>query len=746
MTDGTRGDRGVAYLEVDGSLRRLDPVSPLTIGRAPSSGLVLDDQGVSWAHAVLEPRDGAYVLRDVGSRNGTSLDGQPVSARGSVLHNGATALIGAHRLVLRREALQTPAPPPRRGPHDGGLPLNRLVRIGRAPDNDLVLDEPNISRRHAEVRPGSPPTIHDVGSRNGLRHGDRLVRVAALRPGTEVGLGPYRLVADGDVLRVLDDRSAMALRATKVTVAVGHKTILQPTSMEVRPGQLVALIGESGSGKTTLMKALAGIRPPTAGDVLLNGDPIGLRQTEVGYVPQADTVHGLLTVREALTYAARLRLPSDTAAAELQDVVVRALDDLGLAEHAETRIGALSGGQRKRAAVATELIGSPTMLFLDEPTSGLDPGLERRIMRLLRELADAGRGVVVVTHATASLELCDAVAVMGRGGRLRFFGAPVDALRHFDVRHFDELYEAVNANATEPDSAAPPPAGRRRPERGGGHVLAGRSFARHLTVLTGRYARIVVRDRKTLAVLLGQVPVMAVLIAVLFPTGLLTRPDAEPGRTAQFLFLLITAAVWVGLIASCREIVKEKAILGRELAVGARLDAYLASKVIVLFALAVVQVVVLCAIAWLLQPLDATASTYLALAGILVAAAWVAITLGLVVSTLAGSVDQATSFVPLLLIPQLLFAGALISVQSMQTPVQVLAALTFSRWAFDGAGAALDMQARLGEDPAFAAANTYGPDFFTLSTPATMAVLVGFLALQLLLTGVLTARRAGHEQ
>ena len=109
--------------------------------------------------------------------------------------------------------------------------------------------------------------------------------------------------------------------------------------------------------------------------------------------------------------------------------MTRVMDELALTEHADTRVDALSGGQRKRVGVGVELVSRPSLLFLDEPTSGLDPGLETRTMELLRELADNGRGVAVVTHATTNLGICDKLVVMGRGGILTFMGSPDDALR-----------------------------------------------------------------------------------------------------------------------------------------------------------------------------------------------------------------------------------------------------------------------------------------------------------------------------
>src|SRR5204862_1070119 len=114
------------------------------------------------------------------------------------------------------------------------------------------------------------------------------------------------------------------------------KQILAPTSISITPGEFVAIIGESGSGKSTLIKTLAGVLLPSRGDITVNGEPLQSRLTDIGYVPQDDIVHRHLTVREALTYAAQLRLPHDTSSEEVAATVERVLTELVLTEHAET--------------------------------------------------------------------------------------------------------------------------------------------------------------------------------------------------------------------------------------------------------------------------------------------------------------------------------------------------------------------------------------------------------------------------
>jgi ABC-type multidrug transport system ATPase subunit/ABC-type multidrug transport system permease subunit len=615
------------------------------------------------------------------------------------------------------------------------------MAIGRDQTNDVVLEDPNVSRFHAEVTTGPHGlSIRDLGSRNGTRVDGVPVRTARLRVGSEIGVGPFRLIFDGASLVSRDDRGALRLDAEKVAMSVRGKAILQDTTLSIAPGEFVAIIGESGSGKTTLLKALAGVTQPTGGTVTVNGDPVGSRRFEIGYVPQDEIVHPLLTVREALRYAAKLRLPADASGDEVEQAVRRVLDELALEAHAETRIGSLSGGQRKRAGVGTELVNRPGLLFLDEATTGLDPVLERRMMELMRDLADNGRAVITITHATKNLSLCDKIVVMGRGGLMCFVGSLPDALKFFKASDADGIYAALDATeakvwrarwlahspeltgtdtpASEP--APPPPMPSDRP------------LGRQASILAGRYVRVFLRDRKNMAILLGQVPILALFVTLLWPSTVFHHAAHNPGSATIVLFLLVTLAIWFGCVDAAREIIKERAVFVRESAVGVRTGAYLASKFTVLTALASVQTLALGAGVLAVMHLDQAAADYAALMVVLVLTSWVGVALGLTISVLAGTENQATSFIPLVLIPQLLFAGQLVPLRELPPPARVVSDVVPTRWSFAAEGRIIDLNGRYAATPATRAAGAhYGQHFFALSLPLAVVVLGAFVAVLL---------------
>lgn len=224
------------------------------------------------------------------------------------------------------------------------------------------------------------------------------------------------------------------------------RQLLSGITFSVLPGETAGLLGPSGSGKSTLLRACCGLTRPSDGEILLDGQVLHQHRaawrTRLGYVPQDDILHTGLTVRRAVSYAARLRLPATLPAAEREAVVERALRRVGLSERADVRIARLSGGQRKRASVAGELLASPAVLFLDEPTSGQDPHLEASMTALFSDLAASGTTVVVTTHAMASLDQLDLVVVLA-AGQLVYAGPPEALLEHFRVRAYEGVFRRL---------------------------------------------------------------------------------------------------------------------------------------------------------------------------------------------------------------------------------------------------------------------------------------------------------------
>jgi ABC-type multidrug transport system ATPase subunit len=516
------------------------------------------------------------------------------------------------------------------------------------------------------------------------------------------------------------------LVARDVEVAIaGGTPILAPVSLEVAPGSLVALMGASGSGKSTLLRVLAGISAPTSGSATWASEETASTVHALGYVPQRESVHDRLTVREAFGYAASLRLDAD---AEIDDRVEAVLGELDLGSRADTLIRNLSGGERRRAACGLELVGDPPVLLLDEPTSGLDAVLERRLMQLFRRLADHGRAVLVATHATASLDLCDEVIVLEQG-RPAFRGSPSAARAHFGMVTDDPALPSYAPVATEREETV-------RSALSGVHLQSQpaapqqRSFALELRVMAARYLRTLARDRRTFVLSLAQAPLIGLLIAVVFHPGSLNAAGASPFTAIEVVFLLMTGAIWLGVTSSCREVVKERGLVEREFDVGVRLDAYVLAKALVLFGLNFVQVLWLTLVIIGLQPLGVGPGAVGELFAIVLLTAWASTAMGLAVSCAARSVDQAAGAIPLLLMPQLLLAGGLIP----------LANIVYARWSYAGLASAAHIGARISAVD-YGSALGYNPSFFSLNPGTAVVVLVAFIFVQLLAAIFLLMRR-----
>src|SRR3954470_11324985 len=226
-------------------------------------------------------------------------------------------------------------------------------------------------------------------------------------------------VVPGPVLR----RQAQVMTTTEAAPAVvvrgmsksyGGRAVLDGLDLEVRRGECFALLGPNGAGKTTTIEILEGVRRRDAGEVLVLGQDPAVAgrawRARIGVVSQGEGAGQELSVRETLDHFAHYTAtPRPTA--EL-------LAAVGLTEQAGTRVGRLSGGQRRRLAVALGVQGDPELVFLDEPTTGMDPAARRQFWQLVRDLRAGGTTVLLTTHyLDEAAELADRVGVVA-GGRL----------------------------------------------------------------------------------------------------------------------------------------------------------------------------------------------------------------------------------------------------------------------------------------------------------------------------------------
>jgi ABC-type multidrug transport system ATPase subunit len=503
------------------------------------------------------------------------------------------------------------------------------------------------------------------------------------------------------------------LQVHEISLTVeGNRTLLERISFSAAAGTLTAVIGPSGSGKSTLVKVLAGGTQPDSGAVRLDGHDVHTAHSSlpgrIGMVPQDDVIHAALTIGQALDYAAQLRMPPRTGRQQRQQVIGRVLEELQLTPHVHTRIGTLSGGQRKRASIALELLTAPSLLILDEPTTGLDPMLDRQVMKMLRRLADAGRIVVVVTHSLTNLEYCDQLLLLAPGGKTAFCGTPRAIGPTMGSSDWADIFTDLRTN---PDAAAArfmqhsrrygAPAFGVFPE---GSAAIGRpvhSTRRHqIFVIARRQFRLVFADRRYFW-LVALLPFVVGLLPLSVVGNAGFGQPAADGLAAiepkQLITLLNFAAVLMGTALTVRELVGERAVFRREQAAGLSASAYLLAKIGVFGAVAVLQSVVLVLVVTAPvigkpRPTVAAAlgSPMLELLVGVAATCVVATITGLAMSALARSTDRVIVWLAAALTAQFVLAGGTIPVTDRPL-LDPISWLTPARWGFAAPAATVDL-------------------------------------------------------
>jgi ABC-type multidrug transport system ATPase subunit/pSer/pThr/pTyr-binding forkhead associated (FHA) protein/ABC-type multidrug transport system permease subunit len=705
-------------------------VRTIRIGRAPDNDVVLDYPTVSTNHArIVQDGAGRLTIEDLGSTNGTCLNQAGARIQRAEIRPDDHVFFGSFKIPVSR-LLDA------KGLVLGNASQEQLrftgqqMVLGRDPSADYPLPFPMISWRHARLeRTAQGIEVVDLGSKNGtFVDGVRISGRVTLKPGSEIGLGSFRL-------RLLDEAGTFGKRTYQGNVTISaseivveikrgstRRRLLDPVSVTIFPSELVALMGPAGAGKTTLLKALNGYTMPDAGQVLFNGEDLYANQEQfrmqVGYVPQDDILHSELTVREALYYTAKLR--TDLHDDEIEARIKKVLTDLNIDDIGNRLIGSperkvISGGQRKRVNIAMELLSDPSVLFLDEPTSGLSSYDAHQVVKLLRQLADGGKTIVCTIHQPSVdiFKEFDSLMMVARdkgdnAGLLVYFGpAYPQSIDFFSVRgsqssqgapspeslmkgvagrsasEWADTYrrsaiksEFIDGRAGRVVAASQPAAARRRREFGIGQVMT----------LARRNLLLKLRDQTQTVILLGQAPLFAVLVSIVY-YGLADQQFTDPeewtrfhGKVSSVHFLMVVAAVWFGCNNAARDIVGETTIFLRERMVNLRLPSYVLAKILVLALLCIVQCTTLLGIVYAVCDLS---GPFLGLLAVLITASLAGTALGLLISAVAPTTEAAIAFLPVVLLPFILLGGGMKPVHEMPSMARMIASITPTRWAYE---------------------------------------------------------------
>lgn len=649
-------------------------------GRAAEADFELSHVEISRQHCRFTWNGKECVVEDLGSVRGTRVNGQRIEAP-TTLKPGDQVGIGPAIIVFGLGAAPSQITRDKTAPTANaqmlvfGKPADRLevdrpMTFGRDPGTDIMLNDPGVSRRHASVAPGDRGgiVVTDLNSTGGSFVNGHRFDTHELTIGDRLQIGPFCFQFDGHALNRVANAAGGTIRSDHVFFRSGPLTILDDIALTIPASRFVGIIGPSGAGKSSLLTTLSGLRAPDGGLVLVDGKNIysGHEVQSFGFVPQEDIVHSDLTVDQALRFSARLRLPAGTPAREIDKLLRQTMDQLGLLPHVRKSISRLSGGQRKRVSVGVELLAKPAILFLDEPSSGLDPATEFQLMELLRDLADTGCTIVCTTHVMENAYLMDQLIVLC-GGVLAFQGSSQAAREYFGVQKLTGLYDRLADRPPKEWQAAflqrpasieetpPAPATLTRVGK-----PARRAFA--LPILLARQWAILSSDWRNFVLLVSQPIIIAALVSWV------------SDDRALIMFFAYLATMWFGTSNAAQEIVKEIAIYRRERLVGVGAHSYLASKFIFLIGLTTLQALLLYATVMIGEG-KRDGSVLLQLSALLgIAIAGVGI--GSAISALSRSVMQAVMFVPLILIPQILFSGYTVASSDMKHSVLFVSRLT----------------------------------------------------------------------
>ena len=712
-------------IDSGGSLTEI-PLNPagkqrLLLGRTGECDIKVDCSGVSGVHGKFKWINGKLYYADVGSTNGSYINkpGTVLFERGSKTYiplldgdfisiHGKGAEAQNYFILLYTE-------------HDDGAQWakvdigNEKITIGRSTNSDIVVRHVGASRRHAEIgRYKGGYVIRDLSSMNGIfLNGSLISQPVMLKDNDLITILNMRIIYHSGFLYYRSRQNGVSLSVRNLYKKVNKtRYILQDVNLDIGSNEFVAIIGGSGAGKSTVMNAISGFDKEVTGLITCDGMDMHKNFTTlkniIGYVPQEDIIYNNLTLRRMLYYTAKLKMPKDVSNQEINARISKVLEMVELSEHQNTFIRKLSGGQKKRASIAVELLADPSLFFLDEPTSGLDPGTEKNLMQTLNRLAKLqGKTIIMVTHTTQNLHLCDKIVFMGPGGKLCFCGTVDEARIFFQTENLVDMYNMIAADTNKwankwkqyqlaevgtvtgvgYSKASGPSQSKVR--RGGARAASGRAtesqvgFFRQLWVLTLRYFEIIKNDWQCLLMSFLQPILIALLLKVVATDDVFDIYES----TKSILFSLSCAGIWIGLFNSIQEICKERNILRREYMGNLKLSAYVLSKFNVQLVVTMLQALIMMGIfTGTIGHEDKGLmfeQVFFEKFLLLWMTIYAATALGFAISAMVRSADKAMVLAPFVLIVQLLFSGILFDLDGAS---EHIADFTISKWSVEGFG------------------------------------------------------------
>lgn len=472
-----------------------------------------------------------------------------------------------------------------------------------------------------------------------------------------------------------------------VSIKGQKKRILSDLNLSVKQGEFIAIVGCSGAGKTTLMNILSGYHKPSRGNIYIDGLDLFEEENyfkgKIAYVPQQEILDPTLTLQKSLEYSLLLRI-KDISKKQIKERINYILEILELSHVRNTLIRNLSGGEKKRASIATEMLSDPNLFLLDEPTSGLDANIEKKIMKKLREIANMGKTIIITAHTVSNLHLCDKILFMGKEGKVCYYGSYEEILHYFKVKEFVDIYDLLKDDTdswylkyreNESQMVIDKTCTKEKRKQAG--------FVSQVSTLVKRYISSLINNKFMLILLLGQAIMMGFLICLATEKNCLSNPV-----TASMIFVAFTlAAVWLGLFNTIQEIVKEKDMLKKEYMSGLKFTSYMVSKIIIFSILCLYQSITCVSIVYFhLNPRPDTVLVTNTLVDLIINFFLVSFStsmIGIFISSFVKDTKTTLILSPLYMMIQMLFSGMFIPFIEFTKNISYF---VIARWGYENFG------------------------------------------------------------
>ena len=639
---------------------------PFTIGRKPDNSLVLDNPMVSRYHAVLEFEDKHWNLKNLTQNSVTQVNGSDVES--AVLEDGDTIQIGPMQLraTLKRGHLQ--------------LLLMESVERDLVQTKSLNNAWESLDNLHMDIPEGTSVRLHDGKAEISFK--DKIVntqgkssRLIQLEEGRIIRLpGCTMSYAQGE-LTCKNLPLGFDVEIENLDVFAGKKQLLSGIEFKLPAGEILAIIGRSGQGKSTLLRLLQG-KHKSGQDSFVSIGKLDYRNEEIrkhiAFLEQDPELRRDLTVKETLLDGARVGMSKLDFKRNATGRLEKFSELFGLSARLDNPIRTLSGGECRRVALAKELMGNPGLIVLDEPLSGLDPYNSKILCTHLKQLAFLGHTIILTTHSYEALEIADKVLVLHQG-KQAFYGTPKEAYRYFDSEDPETIL--TNLNDDTASNWQTILQNRVGPVRSTSALEAlipsyfpktnlSPVFLYKISITAKQWFR----DKGKFLTLLLQPLIIGFLFSQIF---------SDVTSLWIVAFAIILSANWLSLSLSIREIVQEKEILQAEFRKGIPILPTIFAKAILPTTVAFIQTFIVFAFVGFRTQIWPSPLQLLAVILLMVLPP---VAVGLAVSSLSKNAGQANAMLPLLIIPQVALAGALVPLDQMQTIGRVLSTIIWSRY------------------------------------------------------------------